>query len=314
MTGTDDGDGWKAVADALPPASPAEDAWLAGLRRLVRIMARLRDPEHGCPWDREQDFASIAAYTIEEAYEVADAIAREDWPELAGELGDLALQVVFHARMAEEAGHFDLGAVLDAIGSKMVRRHPHVFRDGERPADAAAQTRAWEELKAAEKRARGRRSARASVLDDIPATLPPLTRAMKLQKAAARLGFDWPDASGVLAKLEEEARELEAALTAPGEDEPARRAALSEEIGDLLFTVVNLARHLGVDPEAALMAASAKFARRFRAVEAQLAAEPAAAGDIDKLESFWRAAKADEERDGRDAPRQPPGSPDTGGR
>lgn len=296
MTGTDDGDGWKAVADALPPASPAEDAWLAGLRRLVRIMARLRDPEHGCPWDRAQDFAAIAAYTIEEAYEVADAIARRDWPELAGELGDLALQVVFHARMAEEAGHFDLGTVLDAIGSKMVRRHPHVFGDGERPADAAEQTRAWEELKAAEKRARGRGSARASVLDDIPAALPPLTRAMKLQKAAARLGFDWPDAAGVVAKLKEETAEIEAAASMPaGADEPARRAALSEEIGDLLFTVVNLARHLGVDPEVALIGANAKFAQRFKKVEEELARAPESAGDIDKLERFWRAAKAAEE-------------------
>ncbi len=285
---------WRAIADALPCASPAEAAWLAGFRRLVRIMARLRDPERGCPWDREQDFASIASYTIEEAYEVADAIAREDWNELAAELGDLALQVVFHARMAEEARLFDLGRVLDAIVAKMIRRHPHVFGDGERPTDAAAQTAAWERLKEAERRqkAEGTREASASVLDAIPRDLPPLRRAVALQKAAARLGFDWSDADGVLTKLEEEIAELRAALAEGGRGrEGAQRDALREEIGDLLFTLVNLARHCDVDPEVALIATNAKFARRFRVVEEKLAGEPDARRDIDRLESWWQAAK-----------------------
>ena len=288
---------WRAIADDLPPASPQEEAWLAGFRRLVRIMARLRDPEQGCPWDREQDFASIAPYTIEEAYEVADAIARADWDELAAELGDLALQVVFHARMAEEARLFDLGRVLDAIVAKMIRRHPHVFGDGERPADAAAQTVAWERLKAAERRqkAGGTEETPASVLDAIPRDLPPLRRAVALQKAAARVGFDWPDADGVLAKLEEEIAELRAALARrEGDRGQARREALREEIGDLLFTVVNLARHCDVDPEMALMAANAKFARRFRRVEDRLRTEPDARADIDRLEALWQAAKTAE--------------------
>ncbi len=284
----------RAIADALPSASSAEAAWLAGFRRLVRIMARLRDPEHGCPWDREQDFASIAPYTIEEAYEVADAIAREDWDELAAELGDLALQVVFHARMAEEAGLFDLGRVLDAIVAKMIRRHPHVFGDGERPPDAAAQTAAWERLKEAERRQKigEPQQASASVLDAIPRDLPPLRRAFALQKAAGRLGFDWPDANGVLAKLEEELAELRAALPRDGAGrEGTQQDAVREEIGDLLFTLVNLARHCDVDPEVALMAANAKFARRFRTIEQRLANDPDARGDIDRLEAWWRAVK-----------------------
>ncbi len=285
---------WRAIADALPCASPGEAAWLTGFRRLVRVMARLRDPEHGCPWDREQDFASIAPYTIEEAYEVADAIAREDWNELAAELGDLALQVVFHARMAEEARLFDLGRVLDAIVAKMIRRHPHVFGDGERPADAAAQTVAWERLKAAERRQKAEEAQETttSVVDTISQDLPPLRRALALQKAAAQLGFDWPHADGVFAKLEEEIAELRAGLSQGDADrDRPRRDALREEIGDLLFTLVNLARHVDVDPEVALMAANAKFARRFRMVEDRLAGEPEARGDIDRLEAWWQAAK-----------------------
>ncbi len=285
---------WRAIADALPCASPGETAWLTGFRRLVRVMARLRDPEHGCPWDREQDFASIAPYTIEEAYEVADAIAREDWNELAAELGDLAFQVVFHARMAEEARLFDLGRVLDAIVAKMIRRHPHVFGDGERPADAAAQTVAWERLKAAERRQKAEEAQETatSVVDAISQDLPPLRRALALQKAAAQLGFDWPHADGVFAKLEEEIAELRAGLSQGDADrDRPRRDALREEIGDLLFTLVNLARHVDVDPEVALMAANAKFARRFRMVEDRLAGEPEARGDIDRLEAWWQAAK-----------------------
>ena len=285
---------WRAIADALPCASPGETAWLTGFRRLVRVMARLRDPEHGCPWDREQDFASIAPYTIEEAYEVADAIAREDWNELAAELGDLAFQVVFHARMAEEARLFDLGRVLDAIVAKMIRRHPHVFGDGERPADAAAQTVAWERLKAAERRQKAEEAQETatSVVDAISQDLPPLRRALALQKAAAQLGFDWPHADGVFAKLEEEIAELRAGLSQGDADrDRPRRDALREEIGDLLFTLVNLARHVDVDPEVALMTANAKFARRFRMVEDKLAGEPEARGDIDRLEAWWQAAK-----------------------
>ncbi len=293
---------WRAIADGLPPASSQEEAWLAGFRRLVRIMARLRDPEHGCPWDREQDFASIAPYTIEEAYEVADAIARADWDELADELGDLTLQVVFHARMAEETRLFDLGRVLDAIVAKMIRRHPHVFGDGERPADAAAQTAAWERLKEAERRKKAEGTAKAdtSVLDAIPRDLPPVRRALAVQKAAARLGFDWPTVDGVLAKLEEEIAELKTVLREDRQKADRQRDALREEIGDLLFTLVNLARHLDVDPETALMAANAKFARRFRAVESRLRAEPDARTDIGRLEDWWQAAK-EAERGGNPA-------------
>ncbi|RMF68616.1 MAG: nucleoside triphosphate pyrophosphohydrolase [Alphaproteobacteria bacterium] len=298
MSGSED---WRAIADALPPASPDEDVWLAGFRRLVRIMARLRDPEQGCPWDREQDFSSIAPYTIEEAYEVADAIAREDWDELAAELGDLALQVVFHARMAEEARLFHLGTVLDAIVAKMIRRHPHVFGKAERPADAAAQTAAWERLKEAERRekAKDASGADSSVLGAIPRDLPPLRRALALQKAAARLGFDWPQAQGVLAKLDEEIAELKAVLRDDGGKSDPRQEAVREEVGDLLFTLVNLARHLGIDPEMALMEANAKFARRFRTVERRLAREPHSRTDIDRLESWWQdAKKAEQEQNG----------------
>jgi nucleoside triphosphate diphosphatase len=263
----------------------------AAIERLLRVMARLRDPEGGCPWDREQDFASIAPYTIEEAYEVADAIARGDLDELEGELGDLLLQVVYHARMAEEAGRFDFEAVAEGSAAKMIRRHPHVFGDAA-VASAAAQTRAWEEAKAVERAGKAAtRGARHGLLDDVPLALPALLRAQKLQRRAARVGFDWETLEPVIAKIEEELGELrlELAGTAPPE-------RLEDEIGDLLFAVVNLARHLGVDGEAALRATNAKFERRFRAIESALAAAGRHLEDasLDEMEALWQQAKAAE--------------------
>ncbi len=258
-----------------------------GIERLLAVMRRLRDPHTGCPWDKEQSFATIAPYTIEEAYEVADAIRREAWAELEGELGDLLLQVVYHARMGEEAGLFDFERIAHGIADKMIRRHPHVFGEA-RVESAAAQRRAWEELKAAE---RARKSPDPSVLADLPLALPALTRARKLQERAARIGFDWPDAEPVLTEIREELDELERALQA-GEG----KARLAEETGDLLFAVVNLARKLGVDAEAALREANAKFERRFRAVEARARAtgrEPAELG-LEALDALWEEVKRSE--------------------
>jgi nucleoside triphosphate diphosphatase len=259
----------------------------AALRHLLSVMAKLRDPVAGCPWDQVQDFASIAPYTVEEAHEVAAAIrAGPDFPALLDELGDLLFQVVYHARMAEEAGRFDFAAVARAIAGKMVRRHPHVFGDaGAR--DAAAQTAAWEAQKAAE-RAAGEPGGGA--LAGVPTALPALSRAAKLTRRAARVGFDWPDAAAVLDKLDEEAAELRAELAAA---EPAR---LRDEVGDLLFVLANLARKLDLDPEDCLRSANAKFERRFEAVERRLAARglaPAEAG-LDAMEAEWQAAKAAE--------------------
>ena len=264
---------------------------MAAIERLLRVMARLRDPEGGCPWDLEQDFSTIAPYTIEEAYEVADAIARGDMADLEDELGDLLLQVVYHAQIAKEAGHFDFEAVAQRIAAKMVRRHPHVFGDAE-VADAAAQSLAWEETKALERRDKARAQGEAaSLLEGIPLALPALTRAQKLQRRAARVGFDWPDAAPVLAKIEEELGELRAEIAAAAP--PAR---LADELGDLLFAVVNLGRHLGVDGEAALRQTNAKFERRFRAIEAALAAAGRTLEDasLDELEALWQQAKAAE--------------------
>jgi ATP diphosphatase len=256
------------------------------LDHLLAIMARLRDKERGCPWDREQDFATIAPYTIEEAYEVADAIAREDMPALKDELGDLLFQVVFHARMAEERGLFDFDDVAAAIADKMVRRHPHVF--GTAKVDsAAAQSAAWEEHKAQEHRARAA-GTRDSVLDGVALALPALLRAVKIQKRAARIGFDWPQAAAILPKIAEEMEELSREIEAHG-----GREAIAEELGDLLFAVANLARKLDIDPEAALRGATAKFERRFREVEAQAAA--AGIGpDLEALEALWQAVKTAE--------------------
>ncbi|PQO23589.1 nucleoside triphosphate pyrophosphohydrolase [Rhodobacteraceae bacterium WD3A24] len=257
-----------------------------GLERLREIMRRLRDPETGCPWDIAQDFASIAPYTVEEAHEVADAIARGDWAALEGELGDLLLQVVYHAQMAEEAGHFDLDAVIGAICDKMVARHPHVFGAESRDKTAAQQSRDWEAIKAAERAER----AQAGALDDVALGLPALMRAVKLQKRAARVGFDWPDAGAVLDKIAEETAELVEARDSLGPRET------EEEFGDLMFVMANLARHLGVDPEAALRGANAKFTRRFRAVEAALAGEGRRPEDSDlaEMDRLWDAAKAAE--------------------
>ena len=257
----------------------------AELRRLLDVMAALRDPASGCPWDRVQTFASIAPYTIEEAYEVADAIARHDLAALPDELGDLLFQVVYHARMAEEAGQFAFADVAAAISDKMIRRHPHVF--GEAAArTAAAQTQAWEEQKHHERAAR----AETGTLAGVATCLPALTVAEKLTKRAARVGFDWPDAAAVLDKLDEETAELRAELP---QADPAR---LADEVGDMLFVLANLARKLNLDPEECLRGANRKFARRFSAMEAALAAEGRTPGDatLAEMEAGWQQVKAGE--------------------
>ncbi|WP_172329822.1 nucleoside triphosphate pyrophosphohydrolase [Mangrovicoccus sp. HB161399] len=257
-----------------------------GLPRLLEIMRRLRDRETGCPWDIEQDFGTIAPYTIEEAYEVADAIERQAWGELEGELGDLLLQTVYHAQMADEAGLFDFHAVADTVAQKMIHRHPHVFGDESRDKSSEQQTADWETIKAAERAAR----AKGGVLDDVALNLPGLTRAVKLQKRAARVGFDWPSTDEVLAKIAEETAELVEARDELSQDE------VFEEMGDLLFVMANLARHLKVEPEEALRAANAKFTRRFRAIEAELAARGKTPdeSDLAEMDSIWDAAKAAE--------------------
>ncbi len=270
-------------------SSPApSDNPMAELRR---IMARLRDPESGCPWDVEQTFASIAPYTIEEAYEVADAIAQGDLAALKDELGDLLLQVVFHARMAEEAGAFDFDAVAAAIGAKMVRRHPHVF-DAGAVESVAAQTRAWEDHKSEERRAKAAADGTTpSVLDGVALGLPALSRALKLQRRAARVGFDWPELVQVLDKIEEEIGELRAEV-----ESGAGRDRLEDELGDILFAVANLARHFEIDPEAALRATNKKFVRRFRVVEEHFGGDPQALtkASLEEKESAWQAAKSGE--------------------
>jgi nucleoside triphosphate diphosphatase len=261
------------------------------IERLLFVMAKLRDPERGCPWDLEQDFSTIAPYTIEEAYEVADAIARDDLEQLEGELGDLLLQVVYHAQMAKEAGLFDFDDVALTIADKMVRRHPHVFATA-RIESAEAQSRAWEATKAREREARaGDRGERHRLLDDVPLALPALMRAAKLQRRAARVGFDWPQAAQVLDKIEEEIAELRAEL-----EPQAAAERLADEIGDLLFAVVNLARHLGIDGEAALRGSTAKFERRFGAIEDALGARGRSleAASLDEMEELWQQAKAAE--------------------
>ena len=258
------------------------------LDQLLAIMEQLRDPEHGCPWDRVQDFATIAPYTIEEAYEVADAIARGDMAALRDELGDLLFQVVFHARMAEEAKLFAFDDVAAAIVDKMLRRHPHVFGNA-KISSVAAQNEAWEMHKESERQARARRGKEfESVLDGVALALPALSRAAKIQRRAARIGFDWPDEAGVFAKIEEEIAELRDEI---GRD--ADKGALEDEMGDLLFAVTNLARKLEIDPETALRRATAKFERRFRRVE-KLATECATGTDLDALEALWQEAKREE--------------------
>ncbi|WPZ20358.1 nucleoside triphosphate pyrophosphohydrolase [Sulfitobacter faviae] len=255
----------------------------AGIERLLEIMRRLRDPQTGCPWDIEQDFDSIAPYTIEEAYEVADAIARRDWGELEGELGDLLLQSVYHTAMGEEAGHFTFQSVVRNISDKMVARHPHVFGDESRDKSAEQQTADWEKIKAAERAGK----AQGGTLDGVAIGLPALLRAMKLQKRAARVGFDWPETTQVLDKITEEAAELVEAK------DQLSQAEVEEEYGDLLFVMANLGRHLGLDPEAALRAANAKFTRRFEGVEARLAAMGKTPQDSDlaEMDALWEAVK-----------------------
>ena len=262
-----------------------------GMPRLLEIMRRLRDPETGCPWDIEQDFASIAPYTIEEAYEVADAIERGAWDELKGELGDLLLQSVYHTQMAEEAGMFSFDDVANAISDKMVARHPHVFGDESRDKSAEQQVQDWEKIKAAERA--GKKE--TGVLDGVAKGLPALTRALKLQNRAARVGFDWPSTDEVLDKIVEEAQELREVQDA---DERF------EEFGDLLFVMVNLGRHMGLDPEAALRAANAKFTRRFESIEAALAAEGRTPRDspLAEMGALWDAAKAAEKVQKKNAP------------
>ncbi|SLN18257.1 nucleoside triphosphate pyrophosphohydrolase [Roseisalinus antarcticus] len=260
-----------------------------GLPRLLEIMRRLRDPETGCPWDIAQDFASIAPYTIEEAYEVADAIEREAWDELRGELGDLLFQSVLHAQMAEERGLFDFHDVAEGMAEKMVARHPHVFGSESRDKSAEQQTKDWEALKAAERAAKRQQR----TLDGVAMGLPALMRAVKLQKRAARVGFDWPETSQVLDKLVEEAGELVEARDRLGPDE------IEDEMGDMLFVIANLARHLGLDPEAALRRTNAKFTRRFNAVEDALAAEGRTPADstLGEMDALWDAAKRREKSD-----------------
>ncbi|MGC0225906.1 nucleoside triphosphate pyrophosphohydrolase [Pseudooceanicola nitratireducens] len=273
-----------------------------GLPQLLAIMRRLRDPETGCPWDVEQTFATIAPYTIEEAYEVADAIERNAMDELQGELGDLLLQVVFHAQIAEEAGHFSFVDVADEVATKMISRHPHVFGDESRDKSADQQTRDWEKVKAAERAAKGA----TGVLDDVAVGLPALLRALKLQKRAARVGFDWPSTDQVLAKIQEEAAELVEARDTLGPDE------IEEEMGDLLFVMANLSRHMGVDPEAALRRANAKFTRRFGAIETALEqrGKTPEQSNLEEMDALWDAAKAAEKAAKR-AATAPPADPGT---
>jgi ATP diphosphatase len=258
---------------------------------LIEVMARLRDPKSGCPWDVEQTFATIAPYTIEEAYEVADAIARKDMDALRDELGDLLLQAVYHARMAEEAGHFRFEDVVRAICAKMIRRHPHVFGD-EVVSSSGQQTSRWEEHKAAERAAKSKDRA-PSALDDIPANLPALKAAEKLQKRAGRVGFDWPSPVEVLDKIEEEISEIKEVMAAGAQPEK-----LADEIGDLLFACVNLARKTDIDPGMALRGTNLKFERRFRRVEALLAAagKTPAQATLAEMEALWVRAKDEEKR------------------
>jgi MazG family protein len=267
-----------------------------GIEDLLAVMARLRDEDSGCPWDVEQNFASIAPYTIEEAYEVADAIARGDLDDLKEELGDLLLQVVYHAQMASEAERFAFPDVVAAITRKMIRRHPHVFGDASR--DAFLSEGFWQRIKAEEKAERAPAGG-PSRLDDVPVALPALTRAVKLQKRAAEVGFDWPNLVPVLEKAEEEIAELKAAIAAKDEQaEPGGVRRVAEELGDLLFVIANIARHLKVDPEAALRDANAKFVRRLRSIEDALAQEGRKPEDatLEEMDLLWDAAKDAEKR------------------
>ncbi len=278
---------------------------MSGIQRLLEIMARLRDPQRGCPWDLQQNFKTIAPYTVEEAYEVADAIERDDLPSLRDELGDLLFQVVFHSQMAQEQGAFDFDDVANAICDKMERRHPHVFGDAS-IADAEAQTVAWEEQKRRERAQKRNGEEAASVLDDVPVALPALTRANKLGKRAARVGFEWSDVHGAIEKLDEEIAEFKAEVRShvclqsdtTAEGQPRQQERLAAELGDVLFCVVNVCRYLKIDPEQALKRTNASFERRFRYVERGLARqgktpEQATLAEMDKL---WEEGKAQERR------------------
>ncbi|MEH6386916.1 nucleoside triphosphate pyrophosphohydrolase [Pseudomonas profundi] len=261
---------------------------------LLYLMQRLRDPAHGCPWDLEQSFETIVPHTLEEAYEVADAIAQGDFDQLAGELGDLLFQVVYYAQLGREAGHFDWNAIVDGITRKLIRRHPHVFPDGNlrtppgtRSLNADQIKHRWEEIKAEERAAKASTPQQLSLLDDVPHALPALSRAQKLQKRASRAGFDWSETAPVIDKVQEELDEIRQAV-AVGDQQ-----AVAEEVGDLLFCMVNLARHLQVDAESALRAGNAKFERRFRYIEAQLAATGATVeqATLGQLDGLWDEAK-----------------------
>ena len=258
--------------------------------RILRIMTALRTPETGCPWDLQQDFKSIAPYTLEEAYEVVDAIERGDMDDLKDELGDLLLQVVFHARMAEETGQFSFYDVATAISDKMERRHPHVFADNDADTPEAVNQN-WEDIKAAEKAAKGKTNTESSLLDDVPLSLPAMSRAVKLQKRAARIGFDWNEAEPIFDKLQEEVGELLEAMQNGDED------AIEDEFGDVLFVVANLGRHLKLDPEKALRRGNAKFTRRFKSLEQQARDSDATIYTLDDYEVFWQRAKAAEKQD-----------------
>jgi len=266
---------------ALRPTGGSPESDRLDMDRLLAIMARLRDPQNGCPWDRQQDFTSIAPYTVEEAYEVADAIAENNMPHLKEELGDLLFQVVFHSQMAKERGHFDFTEVVRALNEKMIERHPHVFDPNHPPVSAAEQTRAWERRKHADKN---------SVLDDIPTHVPGLSRAVKLQKRAASIGFDWPDVEPVFDKLDEEVAELKEAMRS------GDKSRMQDELGDVLFVITNLARHLGVDPELALRQANNKFEKRFRAVEklAREAEPESRCHSLQQLDRWWDEVKQQE--------------------
>ncbi|MCU1319795.1 MAG: MazG family protein [Edaphobacter sp.] len=264
-------------------ASPSSEEAAHHLQEAIAIMARLRGPD-GCPWDREQTFDSIKRYTLEETYEVFDAIERRAWPELKDELGDLLLQVLFYAQMASEAGYFTLSDVAANLNAKLIRRHPHIFA-GVEATDSDAVLRNWEQIKRAEKQAPV--SAEGSMLDDIPRTMPAMLEAGKLGSRAAKIGFDWPNVEGLFDKLQEEIGELEAELNPAAEGSKAE-----EELGDLLFTAVNLARHLKIDPESALRGANAKFRSRFRAMETAAGGTDAlAARTPSQLEELWSSAK-----------------------
>ncbi|MBL6642455.1 MAG: nucleoside triphosphate pyrophosphohydrolase [PS1 clade bacterium] len=260
---------------------------MSKINRILDVMAALRHPETGCPWDLQQDFASIAPYTLEEAYEVTDAIERGNMKDLKEELGDLLLQVVFHARIAEEAALFSFDDVVDAISDKMIRRHPHVFGDGTAD-NADAVRKSWEEIKAEEKAAKAKAAADTlpdSLMNDIPLTLPGLSRAVKMQNRAARIGFDWPDIEPVFDKLHEEIDEVRAAITSGAKD------AMEDEVGDLLFVVANIARHLNIDPEKAVRRTNGKFIARFKHVETLAAQSGKDDLTLEELEAFWQSAK-----------------------